>query len=124
MTEKIELLPCTCGRMPNFRFDTDRIAYYVECLNCDVHIYGFTPDIGTEKEAWNKFITSLQPKWQPMDTAPRDGTEVLLIKKWGRVTDARYLKEGGWFDGNKFILEMHLAGWMRKPPLQEKQETP
>lgn len=66
--------------------------------------------------------------WRSMESAPRDGTPILVCKKktgydarrvtWGRVTIIRWV-DGRWFEkasGAPRYQDIHLDGWRHLPP--------
>lgn len=61
--------------------------------------------------------------WQPISTAPRDGTAVLIAEADGNVT-ACYWSTSVWADGGAWISELsrsdtvhyHPTHWMPIPP--------
>ena len=122
MTEKIELLPCpACGKTPHLQFDPNR-RYFVECMECDIYLYAYTAYAPTCVRAWNDFVEATQPQWQPMDTAPRDGTKVVIANYAGGVDCMRwYIDDDGdacWMDGRNeyYCDEKRAIGWMPLPP--------
>jgi hypothetical protein len=54
-------------------------------------------------------------EWQPIETAPKDGTKVLIVDDDGVVDVAAYLigKRYGYWDTETFCCPTH---WMPLPP--------
>ena len=99
------LLPCPfCGSTePSIRTDLQSSIAYVVCSNCDAQGPPASfAEMLWEKEdaaaAWNQ-----RSAWQPIETAPRDGTWVLLAggecdlveesRNKGRVVTGRWTTE-------------------------------
>ena len=79
------------------------------------------------REAWE----ALEMTWRPMDTAPKDGTEVLLLYKLTRYSSS--IQEG-WFDEeedewqlswgevDKILSSSKPIKWMPRPTDPEEIE--
>ena len=79
------------------------------------------------REAWE----ALEMTWRPMDTAPKDGTEVLLLYKLTRYSSS--IQEG-WFDEeedewqlswgevDKILSNSKPIKWMPRPTDPEEIE--
>lgn len=87
-----EFLPCPfCGGAGEHQTDTEDEEYgeeWIGCTSC-----GATTAI----EVWNRRvpdqssavrIEALEQQWQPIETAPRDGTRIIL--SWGGVSCVGY----------------------------------
>lgn len=62
-------------------------------------------------------------KWQPIETAPKDGTRILLCGKNGKIADSHYGQPDGWANPRCFIwpyVNANPTHWMPlpKPPEQ------
>lgn len=62
------------------------------------------------------------PGWQPIETAPRDGTDVLFFdpntEEGGSVMLGRY-EDGEWFDHSRDSFNRTPTHWMPLPPPPE-----
>lgn len=60
--------------------------------------------------------------WQPIETAPRDGTEVLLFWKGGGCGVYHFNHYGNWDDGDysSHMTDDDFSHWM---PIPEPPET-
>jgi hypothetical protein len=56
--------------------------------------------------------------WQPIETAPKDGTNVLVLWRYGGCSVLFCRHDGFWDDGdfNSSIPESDLTHWMPLPP--------
>lgn len=101
-------LPCPfCGHIPSLEFDegirgTIKSGWYVECQNPDCEMHVRTISIWAEKtdpesehedakreavKIWN----SRHNAWQPIETAPEDGTEILVYAgSWNEICIAHF----------------------------------
>jgi hypothetical protein len=58
-------------------------------------------------------LLSASSGWQPIETAPKDGTEVLI---WPReITGTAIYSHGEWVDPNEEYAESHPTHWMPMP---------
>lgn len=60
--------------------------------------------------------------WLPIETAPKDGTSVLLGTDRGAVGEARYIEGAWWWAGNdpgdswgRPVYDYEARGWMPLP---------
>jgi hypothetical protein len=101
MTDKLKPCPC-CNHDAKAKIING--LWYIECTNGLCHLMSFGP-YGTEEEAIKAWNTRADD-WQPIDTAPKDGTMLLLwsmgihLGSW-RVDDGYSGdKEPSWFDNS------------------------
>lgn len=62
--------------------------------------------------------TSLGPQWQPIHTAPKDGTEVLGLCDWQPLTVVMFFRDGEWlvkWDEAKLSDGYEATHWMPLP---------
>jgi len=61
--------------------------------------------------------------WQPMDTAPRDGTRVLLIRRNGRVEILYWFRN--WWEMDNGVMaapnDKSFAAWMPLPAMPQPE---
>lgn len=60
------------------------------------------------------FKMFLQRQWQPMDTAPKDGTEILICEKNGAIMVGRWLYDD-WLDTSVRKDVLTPIGWQPLP---------
>jgi len=81
------------------------------------------------REAWE----ALEMVWRPMDTAPKDGTEILLFFRLtrfsGSIQEGWYDEEEGawqlsWGEVDKILSDMKPIKWMPRPIDPEEIEIP
>lgn len=64
-------------------------------------------------------------QWRPMETAPKDGTEVLLEFKKAKIIEIGNHFQGEWINREDAPLSLVYGerpyGWMPLPPLPEKK---
>ena len=66
-------------------------------------------------------------EWQPIETAPRDGTHVLIyVPGWINGSEARYLDDEGWWLANNdptdhWGEQQHPTHWMPLPNPPKEQ---
>lgn len=56
-------------------------------------------------------------EWQPMDTAPRDGTRIIIFCKWSGDCARAHWDDGLWMTYSGGIEE-DPTGWLRLPPVK------
>lgn len=63
--------------------------------------------------------------WQPIETAPRDGTRFIAWRKYStRPLIARYWKDFGWFEDEDGLHLYNLTHWQPLPaPPAQKDPT-
>lgn len=85
-------------------------------------------DDGTAQDPATKYTRAdIAGKWRSMETAPRDGTEILLIFSSGSVERAYWdIGENDeapsfmrWDDSYDFV-EKYIVGWLHMPESEEK----
>lgn len=62
-------------------------------------------------------------KWQPIETAPKDGTEILIVERNGRRRVAKWLEpwgsKGDWYvqvsTGDDHYPTIEVIGWQPLP---------
>lgn len=108
-----------------------------------VQFYGIGPEFGAHEKLWSELVNNLPTilaalraagdGWEPIETAPRDGTEILAItgdiaderfKHWSRRRFViRWLGVGDWalFPGMG-VGDDWLAGWRPLPTPPTKLE--
>jgi hypothetical protein len=81
------------------------------------------------REAWE----ALEMPWRPMNTAPKDGTEILLFFRLtrysGSIQEGWYDEEEGawqlsWGEVDKILSDMKPIKWMPRPIDPEEIEIP
>lgn len=130
----MKLTPCPyCGTEPEALLNLG-IVHCVNAAHCPV-MPSVVRETFIEAEAvWNERMAALDRienleavmKWQPIETAPRDGTEILL---WGKIGTDRFLDKakpypliGKFFNGgDKGWFVSHTSAvsathWMPLPP--------
>lgn len=79
-------------------------------------IYGFLPGSFTE-------IIPMEPQWLPIDSAPKDGSPVLVyIPSYSRPTWASY-DNGEWTEEDDYLHEVSPTHWFQlpEPPSQKRK---
>ena len=60
-------------------------------------------------------------QWQPIETAPTDGTKILVQLRRGRVYAAKYRGNLWWANiYGEFTVSVHPLGWIPIPNEEEK----
>lgn len=123
MTEKTTiLLPCPfCGGEAEIeRIGDRRQSTVYACLFCGCRLE--TGEECLHGSAWNT-RADLIPKWQPIETAPRDGTRILAYYRADDgIYDVLFDAEAGWVSQDYEItnfLHAAITHWM---PLPEPPE--
>ena len=88
------------------------------------------PDLLAENETLKKRISELEAaqKWQPIDTAPRDGTPILVRDEPSvvipTVTRSAYCRVVKWVFGRGFSCEKDrkVTGWMPLPKMENNND--
>ena len=125
-----KLEPCECGRTPTIlrrkrlrsgRFQVDEM--WIECTPCGARGSTYHPDDEpTAIAAWNRRASG----WQPIETAPRDGTWVLCahdVAKWTRIGMQSKNFGPGWYYSATGFAATYKADvpthWQPLPPAPE-----
>lgn len=121
---------CTCGSGGHPRHcSAHPLAYRAHC--CLLNAYAQIPDCpewellayeatlaeweDAERADWLQRVEAAAPKWQPIETAPRDGTRVLICwQDTGVVESAEYRKGAGWTGAACFWIR-DPSHWMPLP---------
>lgn len=56
--------------------------------------------------------------WQPIETAPTDGTRILMCGKGGKIADGYYGQPDGWANPKQFVwpyIHANPTHWMPLP---------
>ena len=56
--------------------------------------------------------------WQPIETAPTDGTRILLCGRGGKIADGHYGQPDGWANPKRFVwpyIHANPTHWMPLP---------
>ena len=103
MTPELKACPF-CGKRAKFHEDLPLPlrGCGVMCMGCCVFVS--RRDEATSSAAWNA-RTAAEPKWRPIEEAPKDGTWILGMKNYPTVAAMRFCVDA-WVDG---------AGNNRKP---------
>lgn len=132
MTDKPELLPCPfCGGEPK---EYDQIGYSsVKCDNCKFSIKRKAEDGAPYAvELWNRRAGQAAksvPEWQPIETAPKDGTFILLFTAEGMIEG--YWGFGGWdqcvcsaiYSESGVLIDCKPTHWMPPLPPPAKKDS-
>ena len=96
----------TCGCIDNHTA-AGHSEYVVEAVTCSKHL------------AIAQAIDEAAPKWMPIETAPKDGSDILTVS-FGRTAIAWWSKRGAcWRDGDMEGLDLSI--WQPLPaPKGEK----
>lgn len=65
--------------------------------------------------AWQA-ATAAAPQWKPIETAPKDGSEILLGDKYGSITVGYWRSKEGKLDSDLGFISWHTH-WMPLPKL-------
>jgi len=75
-----------------------------------------TPHDMQKYGGYRKYIrANLVPQWQPIETAPKDGTEILVFHPERNEQFVCYLKEGYWMFAPDAALATDPTHWMPLP---------
>jgi len=118
---KIELKVCPfCGAKPNVRVQPESWGYHegsveVQC-KCGASagsVYG----ADKKREAAEKW-NARAPQWQPIESAPKDGTRILLFGDGDQVVAYFNVGYGTWDDGDHHDDIQGLTHWqpLSAPP--------
>ena len=83
--------------------------------------------IMAEQEVYNMRarIAELENPWQPIETAPKDGTVIRVSDLLGRERLASWYKESKYFDGH-WMLKLEkipeITHWMPLPPVPNEDK--
>ncbi|MDL2267957.1 Lar family restriction alleviation protein [Desulfovibrio sp. OttesenSCG-928-G15] len=128
-----ELMPCPfCGGKasvgtttydPDYAAEegwTQNVFYFVNCIRCGGKYQGVVGSSTPESAiaAWNRRAQG----WQPMDTAPKDGTFILTYSMQSicLVQAARWDKMGTW--RNVYDMMLDPDAWKPLPAAPEPAE--
>lgn len=78
----------------------------------------------SQRDVWEQVAQAVQPQWQPIETAPKDGTRILLHLNSASGSDADIFRWDGreWLMADEYGLGMDVpAGWMPLPQPPEQQ---
>lgn len=60
-----------------------------------------------------------RPAWQPIETAPKDGTDILAYQRWEEGTERilvmRWDEKGGWRTNVHSFVRFDPSHWMPLP---------
>ena len=143
MTDPLEaaLLPCPFCGSADVKLRKDDVCYlspsfhFVLCRSCSAAGGNDdTPDMATER--WNRRALLAREQaagWQPIETAPRDGTRVLTYSptaasRWWRVTILRWHQPAnpeakGFWTGERKVQPTHWQPLPAPPALPAKEPT-
>src|SRR5215468_7883064 len=120
-------------------FTTDEVVYCRCAFHCSEQEYVtmWLPRTSTYVDALKLLLDRYErTSWQPMDSAPKDGTRILLaiadgfgkLASWGKFYSPHLRGEvEGWWTGgdperDSVTLPYDAIGWMPLPPLPIKPE--
>ena len=110
---EIELKPCPfCGGDAELR---GRKTSMVNCTGCSASTFQLLEDKGSAARQWN----TRAPQWQPIETAPKDGTKILVWNDYPSV--AFWGPFSTWDDGDWHDDIDGVTHWM---PILDPPEVP
>lgn len=124
----MKMLKCFCGGAPEHNWYHKDLYHQIRCLECGVEVCypGAVHETAVAWERWNKAMSKQSSTrgngWQPIDTAPKDGSVFLLRRKgfrpklaiWSEVS-GRFLFEDRW---QNFSID-EKTFWMPIPELPD-----
>lgn len=122
---EIELKACPfCGSTPRLAKDMDEDLWshnivewqQVKCTECECE--GIRSCEGYEVDAVTMWNTRA-PQWQPIESAPKDGTRILLFGDGHQVVAYFNVGYGTWDDGDHHDDIQGLTRWQPLPAAPE-----
>lgn len=102
-----------------YSFDRSKVGEY------------YNHEVGVAWRIWQAATRAAVPAWQPIETAPKDGTNVLLLNRAGNMACGMWMESRGlgtgWFlrggSGPDLFFNYHHGPthWMPLPPAPEEK---
>lgn len=94
-----------------------------EKITDDFSIYAEDEEIHRLEDIIKQALRSVMPRWMPIETAPKDGTVILIMKDNTKIASACWsetLNDGSWSFTATFQT-MKPTHWQPLPPLPSEE---